>query len=89
MSLSEKFLALNEGQHYNTKVRDLDENIGSRKIRLGIKECRKMTEKMLNKDNKAPNPADTTSEALLNEVASHLDNAVTKLKAVKDTKKRK
>ena len=86
MSLSDKFNSMFEGQHYNTKVRGIDENIGSRKIRLGVKECLNMAEKMLDKNNTAPNPSNPTSTALLKEASDHLNSAIVKLKEVKECK---
>ena len=79
---------LGEAKHQNTKVRTTYETAGSRKARLTIKEAKRMCEQMLNKNHSAPNPAGEVDTVLLKEANAIMDVAMSKLKAVKETKKK-
>jgi len=85
MSLAKKFL---EAKHFNTKVRDLG-GVGSRKIRLSIKESRRMTENMLDPNHDSPNPKDNDDIKALNESIILMNQAMMRLKEVKETKRKK
>jgi hypothetical protein len=79
--------SVDEGQHYNTRVRQIESKRGSRHIRLGVQEYKKMVEGMLNPNNKAPNPANKDSQIKLEATNFFLEKCVKNLKEVKDSKK--
>jgi len=79
---------IDEAQHYNTKIRQL-EGAGSRKIRLGVKQCVEMSERMLNPNNNYPNPADELGRIALLEGIQMMNMTMKKLKSVKDKKGKK
>jgi len=85
MSLAKKFL---EAQHFNTKVRDLG-GMGSRKIRLSLKESKRMVDNMLNENHDSPNPKGSDDVKLLNESIVLMNQAMMRLKDVKETKRKK
>lgn len=74
-----------EAMHHNTKVRQL-EGAGSRKVRLTVKEAKRMAENMLDKSNAAPNPKSETDRVALMECTHMLGEAMKKLKIVKEVK---
>ncbi len=79
---------LSEGIHQNTKVRQL-EGMGSRKARLTVKESAKMIERMLDEKDPSPNPKSEADKMLLMESKKFLEGAMIRLKAVKETRKKK
>ena len=79
--------SVDEGMHYNTKIRQVESKRGSRHIRLGVQEYKKMIEGMLNPNNKAPNPADKDSQIKLQECNFLMERTVKRLREVKDSKK--
>jgi len=85
MKLAQKIL---EAKHHNTKVRQLEGN-GSRKIRLTLKESKRMVDKMLNPKDPAPNPRGDVDKIALKECNQLLEQAMVRLKSVKETKKKK
>lgn len=77
-----------EGKHFNTKVRAL-EGVGSRKIRLAIKEAKKMAENMMNKNHNSPDPKSSIDANYLKEACGLMDHTMERLKIVKETKSKK
>ena len=75
-------------KHFNTKVRAL-EGVGSRKIRLAVKETKRMVECMLDPSHSAPNPLNSESEKYLEETKVLLKQSMDRLKDVKESKNRK
>ena len=82
MSLTSRIL---EAKHFNTKVRQL-EGLGSRKIRLTLKESKRMIENMMNPEDASPNPKNDLDKMALKESVQLLEQAMIRLKAVKETK---
>lgn len=78
----------NEGQHYNTKMRAVESNKGSRHIRMGMKEYKRMTENMRKNSHPSPNPKSLKDSELLREVSELIGHSMDRLKLVKETKKR-
>lgn len=90
MKLAEKIIALNEGKHFNTKVRGIESSKkGSRVIRLAVKEAKKMVSDMMNKSHPSPNPKTEKDNALLNECGVLMHQTMERLKEVKESKYRK
>lgn len=85
MKIAKKIL---EAKHHNTKVRQL-EGIGSRKIRLTLKESKRMISNMLNKSDPSPNPKGDLDRIALDESMRLLDQTMIRLKEVKETKNKK
>ena len=79
---------VNEAKHFNTKVRQL-EGLGSRQIRLALKESSRMIENMLNPNNDAPNPKSEVDRVALLESTKLLEQAIVRLKSVKETRRKK
>jgi len=79
---------ISETQHYNTKVRDLAENMGSRKIRLGMKESLKAVSDMLDRNHPSPNPLTDKDLKLLQECSMLIKQAIPRLKEVRETKRK-
>lgn len=79
---------ITEAQHYNTKVRGIAENMGSRKIRLGVKETLKSVKNMLNEKHSSPNPLTDKDRKLLTECSTLLEQAIPRLRDVKETKRK-
>ena len=88
MKLAKKVLDLNEASHFNTKVRQL-EGSGSRKIRLALKETKRMIDNMLDKKHSSPNPKTDIDRMALKESKTLLDQTMIRLKEVKETKGKK
>lgn len=88
-NMSDKKLVdeLIEGQHYNTKMRAV-ESKGSRHIRMGIKEYKRMTENMRNKSHPSPSPKTAKDDELLRECSELFGHTMERLKSVKETKKK-
>jgi hypothetical protein len=82
MKLAQKIL---EAKHFNTKVRQL-EGMGSRKIRLTLKESKRMIESMMDPSKKSPNPKGDLDKIALQESMQLLDQAMIRLKSVKEKK---
>jgi hypothetical protein len=72
-----------EGTHYSTKVRQIDEAAGTRRIRMGINVSRKMVENLLNPEHPTPNPETEEDRKCLEECRDTLNDMSEKLKAVK------
>lgn len=89
MKLCEELKQVLEGQHYNTKVRGVDENMGSRRIRMGIKESMKAIGNMKNENHPSPNPLTNKDLKLLDECVSLMEQCIPRLRDVKETRKRK
>jgi len=85
MGLAKNFL---EAKHFNTKVRDLG-GVGSRKIRLSLKEAKRMVENMLDTNHPSPNPRSESDKRLLQESSVLLKQSMDRLKDVKETKRKK
>lgn len=79
---------ITEGKHYNTKVRELAEKMGSKKIRMGLKESKKYINNMLNKDHASPNPLTDKDRKLLSECSTLIEQAIPRLKDVKETRRK-
>ena len=84
-SKSEK---ITEAQHYNTKVRELAETMGSRKIRMGVKESKKYVDNMINADHASPNPLADKDLKILQECSTLLGQTIPRLKEVKETRRK-
>jgi len=80
---------ISEAQHYNTKIRQVDENVGSRKIRLGLKESLNYINNMMDENNSSPNPLTDKDRLLLEESSVLIKQAIPRLKEVKETKRKK
>jgi hypothetical protein len=79
---------ITEAQHYNTKVRGLDASMGSRRIRMGVKESLKAVKKMLDENNSSPNPLTNKDRKLLTECSTLFEQAIPRLKEVKETRRK-
>jgi len=77
--------SLDEALHFNTKVRAL-EGMGSRKIRLAVKEAKRMVEQMMDPKSQTPNPKDEESMRLLSDAKFLLNQSETRLKQVREKK---
>lgn len=73
---------------YKTKMRDGNKG-HTRHIRHMMENAILYVDKMLDPYNEHPNPADVESEKTLLEVRGSLDEACSKIKSVKETKKRR
>lgn len=83
-----KSVKITEAQHYNTKMRSVEEKMGSRRIRMGINEYKKMIENMLDKNHPSPNPVGEKDKQLLTECSTLLEQSIPRLKAIKETRRR-
>lgn len=77
-----------EAKHQNTKVRQTYEKAGSRKARLTVKEAKRMCEQMLDRKHPSPNPKGDVDRVYLKEACAIMTEAMSKLKTVKETKKK-
>ena len=79
---------ITETQHYNTKVRGLDEKMGSRRIRMGVTESLKAVKSMLDENSASPNPLTDKDRKLLSECSTLFEQSIPRLKEVKETKRK-
>ena len=85
-NLSEQIL---EGTHYSTKVRQIDESAGVRRIRMGLNVSRKMIENLLNPDHCTPNPESDADRECLDECQKTINELSEKLKTVRTCRRAK
>lgn len=81
-------IKITEAQHYNTKMRAVEENMGSKRIRMGINEYKKMIENMLDTNHPSPSPVGEKDKYLLNESIALISQIIPRLRDVKESKKR-
>ena len=79
---------ITEAQHYNTKMRGIEEKMGSRRIRMGLKEYNKMIKNMMDKKHPSPNPVSEKDMCLLKEACTLLEQCIPRLKDVKETRRK-
>jgi len=78
-----------EGSQYRTKVKSTDGFQGSRHIRHLVEGAKKRVGYMTSLKHPSPNPKTKQDVALLNECVGLMEQCISKLREVKDTKKRK
>lgn len=76
-----------EGMHYSTKVRQIDEAAGVRRIRMGLRVSKKMIENLLNPEHPTPNPETDKDRRHLEECKEHLEKITEKLTKVRTRKR--
>jgi len=91
MSKAKKVLEsfIDEGMHFDTKIRMLEASYMPVKIRLALKESGRMIENILNTEHPSPNPATAADSDILISVAEKLRFITEALKPVKVMKRRK
>lgn len=79
----------NEGTHYNTKIRSLDEKAGLRRIRMGLRESYRLIGNILDPNHPTPNPESDKDAKVLNECMASISESANKLLNVKTVKRMK
>jgi hypothetical protein len=80
---------VNEGFHFNTKIKQLEAYEHPVKVRLGLKECRRMTENLLNPEHPSPCPADDQSRKILESASKRITKIMEDMKQVQVQRRRK
>lgn len=79
--------SLSEGQHYSTKLRQVEGSAGTRKARMAIKEAKKMVENFLDTDHASPSPVGESDTKALSIAKGNLEEAIKQLHEAKVAKK--
>ncbi len=90
MSRAKKFIdTLQErGPQYRTKVKNVESNLGSGRIRNLVEKSLMYVEQMLNPKHDSPNPVDEDSKKNLEACRDKLGEVIQMMKEIKETKRR-
>lgn len=85
--LSELERSVDEGVHFHTKIRQLESTIHPRKVKLAVREAKRMVECMMDTKHPSPNPVSNEDLDLLKSSQSNLGAVVESLNKVRVQKR--
>lgn len=80
---------IDEGKHYNTKIRMIESNVGVRKVRLAMREAIRNVNNILNPEHPSPNPKTDGDRKLLEKAKKHLMESLKHAKLASESRRRK